>query len=198
MLRCGWVLALALCSCAITRDSLGQLPAAGEAGSTTGGAGDAAGTAADGGEGGAAAGAAGAGSGGSSGSGGESGAGAPAAGTGGASCSSTQCDGTGLSLDAYCKLEQARCPSDMAQATLDACANTFLTGIQSFPNACGGESLRVRYAFGSVEYYFDHALKLRAVTTLTDSHAGPCNANFYRYGDQTCAPAGKEETLGCQ
>ena len=199
--RLGWVLAVGLCGCSITRDSLGELPVAGSESKPVVDSGVEKPPAADSGEpappakeldsGMPAAPP-------------DSGANDPVTDAGvaapdaGPVCAAAMgCDATALPLDAYCKLEHARGPADAVQARAGACANTYATARTSFANACGGESVRVAYVHGTVDFYFDARGKLSTVTTLTAEKNGPCNASFYRSGDQRCALAGAETVIPC-
>jgi hypothetical protein len=183
-MRTAWavlVLQLAVGGCAVSRDGVSHLPAAGGP-AAHGGSGRAGGSARAGGSGRA-----------GDGAGAAAGADSPVAVT----CDAPRCGTEGAPLAAYCKLEHAHCPTSMAEAKASACANAYVQTRVSLTNGCGGDSVRVRYAYGTATFHFNATGTLSAVVTQTETRGGACDAKEYLYGMQQCNSVGNEAPLSC-
>lgn len=111
-------------------------------------------------------------------------------------CSEHFCTAGTNALAAYCTLEHARCPSTPEDARKLACSNALAARRMRFVSSCGGESVRIQYDYGALDYHYDERGELEAVITVVNAASDLCRTDVYVYGEASCS-ARKLEDLSC-
>ena len=112
-------------------------------------------------------------------------------------CGALSCIGNGAQLADYCDEPFARCPATFAETRMLACANTGAASIEQFKSSCGGPGIRIEYSYGMLDYHYDRAGALKAVTTFLFKTSAACETDVYLYGDLSCR-AGALEPVTCK
>jgi hypothetical protein len=111
-------------------------------------------------------------------------------------CAARFCAGHVARLAEYCDEPHARCPADIAEARANACKNRVADAALQFQSTCGGASIRMQYPYGAIDYHYDDAGVLTAVTTFVLHASEACETDVYLYGDPSCR-AGAMEQVSC-
>jgi hypothetical protein len=87
-----------------------------------------------------------------------------------------------LTVERLCSRPDAPCPGSAREVRMQACANSSIWG-STIPNGCGGTSVITRLGGSGRTWDFDKAGKLVALTSYNDALFGPCQLNYYVWGE---------------
>jgi hypothetical protein len=111
-------------------------------------------------------------------------------------CAARFCVGHVARLGEYCDQPHARCPADIAAARAIACRNRVADAVFQFQSTCGGASIRIQHPYGAIDYHYDDAGILTAITTFVLHASEACETDVYLYGEPNCR-AGVMEEVSC-
>ena len=111
-------------------------------------------------------------------------------------CAAKLCVASAANLADYCDEKHARCPRDLAAARVLACGNSMAQARLQFASSCGGQGVRIQYAYGALDYHYDSTGALTSVMTVVNQVSDACETDVFFYGDSSCR-AGAAEPVSC-